>query len=252
MCLTLFALIYQQFRIIKMKRERFEKSNFIDFLVHELKTPITTIDVSCDILHADNSLDNKSKLKKYNQIIKSENNRIKEIVEFLLHLSKLENNIEMLKFEILDLHTIVYQAVDSLLIQLENKKGEIELHLDAKVSQVLGNEFYLKNAIINVIENAIKYSSNPKIVIKTETKKNKIILKILDNGIGINTKDLSKIFNKFYQIGNNNNHDLKGFGLGLYFVKTVVEAHLGKISVSSKPKVGTEVNFYLLLHYKMY
>lgn len=247
---VLFVILF--LIISKQKREILRKSNFIDFLVHELKTPITTIEVSSDLIAAANSTTDNPKLKKYIGIIKTENHRLKQIIGYLLDLSKIEKNKNQLAFEVLDLHSIVNDAADSLKIQVEKKDGSIHFNLEAMSTMVFANEFYLKNAIINVIENAIKYSNHPQIWIKTETNNNKIILKILDNGIGINRQNLNKIFKKYYQVRANNNQYFHGYGIGLYFVKTVVNMHSAKIKVISQPNVGTEVIFYLQLHYKMY
>lgn len=235
---TLFKL-YQQKRITDIKND------FVNNITHEFKTPISTISLACEAL-SDESITDKDFQKTYISIIQDENNRLKKMVNNILQLAKLNKGQLVMNLERVDIHQIIQHVIDSVSLQISSKKGILSLHLDASDPIILADPSHIENVIINLIENAIKYTpTNPIIEIKTFTEKKHLCVSIQDNGIGISKKDQKKIFNEFYRVTKGNVHDNQGYGLGLGYVKKIVFLHGGFITVDSVVKKGSTFTIHL-------
>ena len=232
-------------QLVKQKKIAQIKSDFINNMTHEFKTPIATINLVLDSIKNPKIIDNKEKVIDYLNMIKVENNRMNDQVENVLRISRLERNELNINKTDYDLHSLVHNAVSHLDLIMKNKQGKIELELNATFSNIRANKTHFTNVIINIIDNAIKYSdNNPNIKISTHNidkmlNEKDIILSISDNGIGMSMNVQSKIFEKFYREQSGDLHNVKGHGLGLAYVKKIVKFHKGEVSVNSSPGNGS-------------
>src|SRR5690606_5727261 len=214
--LVLFAIVvlayYSVFKqLIKQRQISEVKTDFINNMTHEFKTPIATINLALDALKNPIVSQNKEMSDRYLKIIKDENKRMHAQVENVLRISKLEKNDLDIKKERVKLHDIIHTAISHVELIVENKGGYIHTHLDAQKSSVLANESHFTNVIVNILDNAIKYSEDaPKIDVYTENVKDNIILKIQDQGIGMSKTVQKRIFEKFYREPTGNIHNVKG------------------------------------------
>ena len=218
------------------------KNDFINNMTHEFKTPIATISLAVDAFRNEKVLQERQKMDYFSGIIKEENQRMNRQVETILKASQLEKQEIKLNKSDIHLQEVIKKVVDNFALQLEQIGASVSLHLQATNDGISADEVHIANIINNVIDNAIKYSKEgvpPAITITTSNQKNSIIFKIEDNGIGMSRDVVKKIFEKFYRAHTGNRHDVKGFGLGLSYVKTIVDAHHGKIKVDSTLGKGT-------------
>jgi len=226
--------LYQQ------KKDSEIKNDFINNMTHELKTPISTIALACEAINDEQVKKSQSQLKEYVGMIQDENKRLGLLVENVLQTATLEEEAIEFNLEHLDLSSMVLQAVDKISFLAEKKGTVIDLDLDPTSIEFKGDEFHLTNAISNLLDNAVKYSeSENKIRIVTRKTGENIYLACEDNGIGISKEQQNKIFEKLYRVPTGNLHSVKGNGLGLSYVKSVIEAHGGKIGVKSKLGEGS-------------
>lgn len=233
--------IYKQRQISQIK------SDFINNMTHEFKTPIATINLALDSLKNPKVRDNREFFDRYLGMIRDENRRMHAQVENVLRISKLEKNELDLPKERLDLKDIVEDAISHVSLIVEDRGGYINTHYGALKSTVLANESHLSNVIVNILDNAIKYSEDePKIDIYSENVKNNIILKIRDQGMGMNKLVQKKIFDKFYREHTGDIHNVKGHGLGLAYVKRILDDHDAEIYVESEKGKGS--TFIIKLH----
>jgi len=232
-----FVAIYVIFRQKKLSEM---KNDFVNNMTHELKTPISTISLASQML-ADKSLSNDSKnLEHISTLIQEESKRLGNQVERVLQMSILEEGKMSLRIHPVHFDHLARQAAEKISLQIQEKKGSIELDLNSGSDPLYGDETHLTNVVFNLIDNAMKYCQNaPVIRISTRSTAHSIQIKISDNGIGIDKEYLHKIFDKFFRVPTGNVHDVKGFGLGLSYVKKVIEQHHGTISVNSEPDEGT-------------
>lgn len=231
---------YSVFVIIRQKRLSEMKTDFINNMTHELKTPISTISLSSEVLMDDQIIQQPDRLRQYAGIIHTENNRLKTQVEKVLQLAALDNQHIELKREPIDFHEIIKKAVGSFELSVNESGGELNCHLNAVRTVVSGDVVHLTNVLYNLLDNALKYSLDaPRITVTTGNDDKWLILRVTDNGQGIPKEALDHIFDKFYRVPTGNVHDVKGFGLGLYYVKKMIKEHHGKISVSSAPGKGS-------------
>jgi two-component system phosphate regulon sensor histidine kinase PhoR len=209
-------------------------------MTHELKTPISTISLASQML-SDKSLSNDAKnLEHISSLIRQESKRLGNQVERVLQISILEDGKMNLKSQPINFDNLVRQAVEKIALQVEKRNGSIELDLNVGDDPVYGDETHLTNVVFNLIDNAMKYcQSDPVIKIVTTSTSRSIQARISDNGIGIDKEYINKIFDKFFRVPTGNVHDVKGFGIGLSYVKKVIEQHHGTITVSSEPNAGT-------------
>ena len=229
-------VILQQRRLSEMQRD------FINNMTHEFKTPITSIKLASQVLASNSNIKEDPRLLTYSALIGEQTDRLNKQVEKVLNLAKFEKEQFKLNKESFPLHTLLMDIGVATKPQIEQNGGQIELNLNAKNDLIVADKLHLTNVLYNLLDNAQKYSvGNPQIKIETTNKGNELILKIKDNGIGIKKDDLKKIFKKFYRVNTGNVHDVKGFGLGLFYVKSICEAHNWKMNIESKVNKGTEI-----------
>ena len=204
-------------------------------MTHEFKTPITTIAVSTEVLKDPDIVNQPERLLNYAAIIERENFRLKQQVERVLQMARLDKEDIGLKRENVDLHLIIQDSIRHVAMTLQETNGTITLELRATKHELHADKLHLTNVFNNLFDNAIKYCrTTPRIIVRSSTVREGILVEVQDNGIGINQENQRRIFQKFYRVPTGNLHDVKGFGLGLSYVKTVIEAHRGRISVNSE------------------
>lgn len=231
------SAIYQ---LIKQRQISQIKTDFINNMTHEFKTPIATINLALDAIKNPKVVDDKEKVARYLQMIKDENKRMHAQVENVLRISKLERNELNISKDRVKLHDLVEDAITHVELMVEDRQGYVKCHFNALKSSVLANETHFTNVIVNILDNAIKYSDEaPKIDVTTENVGNNILLKIADQGNGMSKQVQKRIFEKFYREHTGNVHNVKGHGLGLAYVKRIVEDHQGHISVESEKGKGS-------------
>ncbi len=225
--------------LTKQKKLDNMKNDFINNVTHELKTPISTISFAIANIENEQVLQNPATIKQFTKIIKEENKRLNAQVEKVLQAAVLDKKGLELKKESVEIHQIINQLVDTYELKIGNK-GKITRQLHAEKAKVIGDSFHLSNAISNLLDNAIKYSPETiDVLIATDSKDQNLVIKVSDKGLGISKEQQKLIFEKFYRIPTGNIHNVKGFGLGLSYVKEIVEKHKGRISVESKLGKGS-------------
>ena len=251
---TLFIIIiiftfYYTFTIIyKQKKISIIKNDFINNMTHELKTPIATISLACEALSDKDLGSSESTRTRFVSMINEENKRLGVLVENVLQSAVLDRGEIQLKLEEIDLNSIIEKAVKNVIIQVEKNNGTITINSKAKNTSILADTVHITNVIYNLLDNANKYTpSEPKIIISTEDVVKGVVIKIKDNGIGISKDNQQKIFDKLYRVPTGDRHDVKGFGLGLSYVKAIIDKHEGKITISSSLGKGTTFSIHLPL-----
>lgn len=232
---VLFVSFVFIIRIIANQRKLDEmKTTFINNMTHEVKTPIATIGLACEMLR-DSSVQTDAETKmNFLNIINDETRRMRGLVETILQSSKMSNKKYSITPEEVDLHGIVNDVVGSFSLTVAQKGGRIELDLAAHPSVIFADRMHITNLVYNLVDNAIKYSSDaPVVSIATSIESNYVVLRVRDNGIGISKENQKHIFEKFYRVSTGDVHNVKGFGIGLNYVAQVVSFHKGKISVES-------------------
>jgi two-component system phosphate regulon sensor histidine kinase PhoR len=235
--LAFASAIYQ---LLRQKQISEIKTDFINNMTHEFKTPIATINLALDAIKNPKIINDKEKVMRYTEMIREENKRMHGQVENVLRISKLEKNQLDLTSSVADLHEVITDAVTHVGLIVNDKGGYINENLGALQSEVMVSKFHFTNVIVNILDNAIKYSEDsPKIDIYTENAGNNIILKISDQGIGMSKNVQKHIFDKFYREQKGNIHNVKGHGLGLSYVKKIVEHDHGSVYVESEKGKGS-------------
>ncbi|SJZ73348.1 sensor histidine kinase [Sediminibacterium ginsengisoli] len=220
--------------LLNQKKVSEIKSDFINNMTHEFKTPLATISLAVDALRNDKVQANPEKMSYFTGIIKEENIRMNKHVETILQAALTERQELSLQRTELHAHDIIGHILDNYQLQLKEKNGTAELLLNAKNDSIFADEVHFTNLVSNLIDNAIKYSNDHlRIKISTHCTAQYFIMRVEDNGIGMSKETLKRIFEKFYRAHTGNLHNVKGFGLGMSYVKTVVDAHKGKIKVDS-------------------
>lgn len=241
--IVVFVLIFFGFALIvilKQKRLSEVKTDFINNMTHELKTPISTIGLSAEMMMRPEIQLDSERIQRYAGLIYKENKRLQNQVERVLNVAKLDKEEISLRKEIVDMHELLEEVKDNFEFNLNEKNGLIQLNLNAKNYQINADPVHISNVIFNLMDNAVKYCKRtPEIILRTESDRRHFMLEISDNGIGIKKEDQKMIFDKFYRVPTGNLHDVKGFGLGLYYVKMIITAHKGSIQVRSTPDKGT-------------
>lgn len=235
--------------IIRQKKISEIKSDFINNMTHEFKTPIATISLAADTITNAKIINNETSVRHFVGMIKKENDRMNKKVETILQIASLDKKEMDFKLENVSLHTIVGHSVETIDIQVQQRHGKVDLHLDAAESNVYGDTEHLTNLVNNLLDNAIKYSpDSPEIIIRSRNEDGGIILSVEDKGIGMSKAVQSKIFERFYRQSSGDVHDVKGFGLGLNYARAIIEAHKGNINVTSEPGKGSRFDVYLPLN----
>lgn len=238
------VIVFRQKKLSEMK------ADFINNMTHELKTPISTISLAGQMLSDDSVRKSPSTLKHISDIISDESKRLRFQVDKVLQMSVLDNSAIALNFTEADANSIISNVVNTFKIKVERYGGKLEMNLDATKSIVNVDEMQFTNVVFNLLDNAVKYRDperEPLLSVSTRDVDKKIEITVKDNGIGIKKEDLKRIFEKFYRVSTGNLHDVKGFGLGLAYVRKMVEAFHGSISVTSEPGAGTEFSILLPL-----
>ncbi len=228
------------YQLVKQRKIAQIKTDFINNMTHEFKTPIATINLALDAIRNPKIIDDKEKVLRYLGMIKDENKRMHAQVENVLRMSKLEKNELNISKDKVELHELIEEAITHVELIVEDRKGYIKPFLRAERDTVLANDTHFTNVIVNVLDNAIKYSPDaPKIEVYTENVGTDILLKIKDHGSGMSKAAQKRVFEKFYREHSGNIHNVKGHGLGLAYVKRIVDDHQGYITVESEIDKGS-------------
>lgn len=234
---TLWA-IQRTKRLDKLQRD------LVNNLTHELKTPISSIGLASEAL-ADPAFDDESR-KHYIGLIREENRRLGVLVENVLRASLSESGAMRLYAQPLNLHDLIKGVVKNMAMQFHKQRAKVDMQLDASNPNLMADRIHLTNVLFNLIDNAMKYAQeNPKVVLKTSQTPDGLILEIADNGIGIAKEHLGKVFERLYRVPTGNVHNVKGFGLGLSYVKNVIERHGGSVHIASRLGEGTTLKLFL-------
>lgn len=236
--LSVLFFTYSILVILKQQRLSEHQKDFINNMTHEFKTPISSIKIASEVLQSDSSIQQNNRLHRYATIIKEQNNRLNEQVEKVLNVTRLENDtLKLIKTDI-DLNDLLASVVEAH--ELKIGKENITFSEDIENVKIVADQLHLTNVLYNMLDNATKYcNQQPKIKISIFTKDKGIGISINDNGIGISKENIKYLFEKFYRVNTGNVHDVKGFGLGLYYVKSICVAHGWNIEVKSELGVGS-------------
>jgi two-component system, OmpR family, phosphate regulon sensor histidine kinase PhoR len=244
--ILLLMMMFFAFAIASLLRERRYaelKTDFINNMTHEFKTPVTNINIAAEILK--NKLSGHDATNVYIDILLKENEKLRQKIDTVLlgSTSDYQTNFNIVQ---VDLHQLIRECAEAFQLKVDERKGNIQLDFNAKSSVIMGDRELLAHAISNVIDNAEKYStSNPDIIVRTRDHDKVVEIDIVDRGIGIPPKMTSKVFDKFFRVKTGDIHNVKGFGLGLNFVRNVIKSHKGHISLTSEINNGTEVRIFL-------
>jgi two-component system phosphate regulon sensor histidine kinase PhoR len=243
---TIFTLIIfitfalSIFLIIRQKKISEMKSDFINNMTHEFKTPISTISIAADSISNDKVIKDEVKVRFFAGMIKKENRRMNEQVERILQIARLERKEFEFSFQPVNVHELIGEAIEGILLQVEKKGGRIDKKLEAMNPVVTTDPIHFLNLVYNLLDNANKYSPDvPLITVTTTNNSRGLLLSVEDRGIGMSKGIQAKIFDKFYRLPSGNVHNVKGFGLGLSYVKAILEANQGTIRVYSEPGKGS-------------
>ena len=241
--LTVVFFIYALTVILRQKRLSELQKDFINNMTHEFKTPISTIKVAADVFAAAPSVASDPRLARYAQIIREQNNRLNTQVEKVLQLTRIDRNTLDLNKEIINVHELLETILPTMHVKIEEKDGILTQDLAATQPYIKADTLHLTNIIHNLLDNAIKYSKDgkPDIEVRTEDKDKNVRLIIVDKGIGIEKEHQKKVFFRFYRVPTGNIHNVKGFGLGLFYVKNIIQAHNWHIQLDSEFGQGTTI-----------
>ncbi|HTD99338.1 MAG TPA: HAMP domain-containing sensor histidine kinase [Mucilaginibacter sp.] len=232
---------YTIFAILKQKKVSEMKMDFINNMTHEFKTPVSTIMIASEALKDNEIAEDRSRVQRLANIIFEENQRLGSHIERVLNIARIEKDDFRLDIKRLDVNEMVTTVLDSMELKLQKHKVIANLSLGAEKAMIDADELHFSNVLYNLIDNAIKYSPDvPEITISTFNKNNEVVIRVSDKGIGMNRDQQAKIFEQFYRIPTGNLHDVKGFGLGLSYVNTIVKRLNGTISVRSEKEKGSE------------
>ncbi len=244
--ILLFCFGYTLHSILKQKKLSEMKTDFINNMTHEFKTPVATIMIASEALKDPELTEDRSRLDKLANIIYDENVRLGNHIERVLNIAKIDKGDLKLEYKEVEMNDLLSAIVDSMSLQLEKRNASIVLQLDAVKATVLGDELHLSNVIFNLLDNANKYSKgDPEIKITTSNAGKNLVIRVADKGIGMNRDQQSKIFDQFYRIPTGNLHDVKGFGLGLSYVNDIIRRLKGTIRVKSEKDKGSEFEIVL-------
>ncbi|MBL7928563.1 MAG: HAMP domain-containing histidine kinase [Bacteroidia bacterium] len=245
----IFVFIYTVNMLLKQKKISEIKSDFINNMTHEFKTPIATIALAIDAINNPKISADKEKVGYYSNIIREENRRMNRQVETILQTAMFEKSDFNIKKDTVNLHELIQKATDNIRVQVASRNGTIITSFNSASPIIEGDELLLTTAIVNLLDNANKYSpGEPEITVTTEDREHGIVLSIADKGMGMDKETMERIFEKFYRKTSGNIHDVKGFGLGLNHVKSIVNAHGGEIKVTSEPGKGSCFSIYFPKH----
>ena len=240
--IIIFCFVYTIRTILRQREFAGRLTEFINNMTHEFKTPISTIALASEAMSQPEVLRSRVKVSRYTKVITDENRRMRSQVDKILQMAALEEGETEFTLSSVDLHDIVKRAVANIELQVTARHGTVMTALDARQAHVRGDAVHLENVVHNILDNAIKYSDGaPSISVTTATADDRLLLTVRDHGIGIPKEHLGRVFDKYYRVPTGNIHDVKGFGLGLSYVRLIVEAHGGTVSLRSDPAAGTTV-----------
>ena len=241
--LIILAAFYITVRTMVRQKKLVEiKNDFINNMTHEFKTPLATISLAVDALRNEKVMADPVRMQYFNAIIKEENQRMNRQVETILRASQLEKEDFDVQFKTVQVHPVIQRVVDTFALQLQARSGQLKLQLNATNDRMAADESHLTNMISNLIDNALKYAREdvpPVVEIQTRNEAGRLVIEIADNGIGMSKDTLKRIYEKFYRAHTGNLHNVKGFGLGLSYVKTLVDTHRGTIDAESAVGKGS-------------
>jgi two-component system phosphate regulon sensor histidine kinase PhoR len=246
--ILLIVLILLGSSIYYLYRQKFLneiQKDFVNNFTHEFKTPVSVINLAAEVLTNPATVDRPEKLARYAAIVQYQGHYLQEQIERLLRHAYSESNLLHLQKRKLNFHEVIEEAIDNLQTLIASGNAKIERCFNAADPYIKADKGYLLIVITNLIENALKYSEHPEIIICTRSVNYEIIFSVKDNGKGIERKHWNKIFKKFYRVPNGEQVSARGFGLGLAFVKRIVQAHHGRINVKSTPGTGSEFSIVL-------
>jgi len=233
--LLIFRSLRQQQRLTALKND------FISNITHELKTPITTVSVALEAMNSFHALNNPTRTREYLNISKSELNRLSILVDKVLKMSIFEDREPRISLESIDLKTLTLEILNSMKLQFEQRRARVKTHFSKSEYSIQADRIHLTSVIYNLLDNALKYSPGPSPVIdvRLQNEQGRVLLLVKDEGIGIPAAYRTRIFDKFFRVPTGDRHDIKGHGLGLSYVASVVEKHGGSIEVSSTEGAGS-------------
>jgi two-component system phosphate regulon sensor histidine kinase PhoR len=216
--------------------------DFVNNMTHEFKTPISSIKISADVLLNHPLIEDDKRLLQYTRIIRDQNLRLNDQVEKVLQIAKMESSTFSLKPEVLDVNELLKEICQHSQLRVRDQGGSLEYDFASLHSKIKADRFHLSNVFANLIDNAIKYSKeHPQITVKTYDQHGACVIEIEDKGIGIKKEELPYLFQKFYRVSTGDVHDVKGFGIGLYYVKRICDEHGYELSIESEYNKGTIV-----------
>jgi two-component system phosphate regulon sensor histidine kinase PhoR len=243
--LLIGIFVYAIMVIFRQKKLSNIKNDFINNMTHELKTPISTISLASQMLEDGSISNTPSMIAHVSKVINQESKRLGFQVEKVLQMAVFNEGRLKLKLREFDVNKMVTTVAANFELRVNNKNGTLKTEILAEISDIKGDEVHITNVIFNLLDNAMKYSSeNPEIKLSTRNKKDQVVVTVEDNGIGIPKEHLSNIFDRFYRVPTGNVHDVKGFGLGLSYVKKIIDLHEGTIKVESTLNKGTKFKIY--------
>jgi two-component system, OmpR family, phosphate regulon sensor histidine kinase PhoR len=249
--LALIGLAASLFYFYRQKFLAETQKDFVNNFTHEFKTPLAVMKIASDVLSQGSILQQPDRLERYATIIRNQTEHLQSQVERLLRTASIESKDLPISKEEVDPHLLIEQALGKVQPLIEQKNAKIELKIDdlnGNHGRVHADRAHLELAVVNLLENALKYSAEPHIVVETGHSDDDFFISVKDNGVGIEKQYLKNIFKKFYRVPTGDIHDVKGFGLGLNFVKRIIDAHNGKIKVNSLPGIGTEFRLFIPLN----
>ena len=246
--LIIACLIFAGAIFLALRQKRYSEMmrDFVNNMTHEFKTPISSIKISSEVLLHHPLVEDDARLFQYAKIIKDQNQRLNDQVEKVLQIAKMESSTFTLRKEELSLHSIIQELLPSYEMRAHQLNGQIHKNLKASKDTFKGDKFHFTNVVSNLLDNAIKYSKLiPTIEIDTFNQGKTLGLEIKDQGIGIKGEELAKLFEKFYRVSTGDVHNVKGFGIGLYYVKRICDAHGFEVIIESEYTKGTKVRILL-------
>jgi len=242
----ILAFYYTISTLHKQKKYTQIKNDFIGNMTHEFKTPISTIALAGEMLSDSSVNKTPDKVDRFVKMIQEENKRLGVLVESVLQTAVLDKGDFKLKRSEFDLHEVIGSAMEKVQLQIEQKQGQLKVELHAKNPVLFADKVHITNIVYNLLDNALKYSKEvPEILISTQNIPNGILLSVQDKGIGISKENVKKVFEQFYRVSTGNVHNVRGFGLGLSYVKAIVQKHGGEVTVESELGKGSIFKVYL-------
>ena len=249
--IAIIFFAYAMFIILKQRRLSELQKDFINNMTHEFKTPISSINISADVILDPDAINQPERLLNYATLIKKENNRLNEQVEKVLNMARIERKGFSLNKELVDLHEVINTVADSVEVNKMKKNVTLNLDLKARQTTIWADKLHLTNILFNLLDNAMKYSKDEVVINICSKEKGRMIeLTVKDNGIGINKEFQKKVFKKFYRVPTGNIHNVKGFGLGLYYVKHICHIHRWNLQLESSESLGSLFTIFIPKYYK--